>query len=247
MNFNELQLDHNLLRGIAATGFEQMLPVQQQTLPLALAGKDVTVQSQTGSGKTAAFLVAIFQQFLEKGNLKKEKALVIVPTRELAVQIDAEAGLLGRHLPFVTGSFYGGVGYVPQETLLRKGVDIVVATPGRLLDFSRSGKLNLARFDLLVIDEADRLFDMGFLPDIRRILQGMKPRDRRQTMLFSATLGDEACEIASALHESSAQNRNQPRAIDRGQRDPGNLPRGQQRKMQPAARTAEKRVSPQSS
>ena len=197
MNFNELKLDPGLLKGISDAGFAEMMPVQQQTLPLTLAGRDVTVQSQTGSGKTAAFLVTIFQLFGETGNLKKRKALIIAPTRELAVQIEKETKLLGRHLPYTSGCFYGGVGYAKQEAMLRRGVDILIGTPGRLLDFSSSGKLNLGQVDMLIVDEADRLLDMGFLPDLRRLLKNMKPPDRRQTMLFSATLGAEAREIAS--------------------------------------------------
>jgi len=197
MNFNELELDPGLLKGIAGARFAEMLPVQQQTLPLTLAGRDVTVQSQTGSGKTAAFLITIFKLFGENGNLKKRKALIIAPTRELAVQIEKEAKLLGRYLPYTAGCFYGGVGYAQQEAMLRHGVDIIIGTPGRLLDFCGSGKLNIGQVDMLVIDEADLLLEMGFLPDLRRLLKNMRPPDRRQTMLFSATLGTEARGIAS--------------------------------------------------
>ncbi|UCH97698.1 MAG: DEAD/DEAH box helicase, partial [Candidatus Aminicenantes bacterium] len=152
-------------------------------------GRDAYVQSQTGTGKTAAFLITIFQLFLEKNRpIKKKKALIIAPTRELAVQIEKNARALGRFLDFKTGCFYGGVGYNNQERLLDKGVDIIVGTPGRLLDFHHKKKLDLNSIGFVVIDEADRLFDMGFLPDIRRIMDCMSRQSQRQTMLFGATL-----------------------------------------------------------
>jgi ATP-dependent RNA helicase RhlB len=173
-----------------------MTAVQEQTLAKTLQGLDVAVQSQTGTGKTAAFLVTLFERMLFDRALKGKMAVIIVPTRELAVQIEKEAKLLNFHMEFVIGSFYGGVGYASQLSLLRKGLDIVIGTPGRLLDLSTRGYLNLRNTGILVIDEADRLFDMGFLPDIKKLLQKMPPRQARQNMLFSATLNRVSRKIA---------------------------------------------------
>jgi ATP-dependent RNA helicase RhlB len=176
-------------------GFTELTPVQEKTLGITLAGRDVAVQSQTGTGKTAAFLITIFQR-QQAVAAAWRKALIIAPTRELAVQIEAEAKLIGRHLNLKVGSFYGGVGYNRQEALLKRGVDIMVGTPGRLLDLEQKGTLVMRNIGFLVIDEADRLFDMGFLPDIRKILRRVSAMQYRQTMLFSATLSAPAMQIA---------------------------------------------------
>jgi len=207
MHFNELNLHPELLRGITERGYTEMTPVQEQTLSQTLLGKDAAVQSQTGTGKTAAFLVTIFERLLRKGTPGRKMALVIVPTRELAVQIEGEARLLSRRLDITVGCFFGGVGYPAQITLLRKGVDVVIGTPGRLLDLRERGHLRLMEVGWLVIDEADRLFDMGFLPDIRRLLSGMVPPTGRQSMLFSATLNRVSRRIA-------AEYLNQPAFIE---------------------------------
>ena len=197
MKFTELKLNDKLMKGIHDAGFVKCMPVQEETLVHTLKGRDVTAQSQTGTGKTAAFLITIFQLFLEKnGPIKKKKALIIAPTRELAIQIEKEAKLLGRYLDFTIGCFYGGVGYHQQEMLLEDDVDIIIGTPGRLLDFSYQKKLDFKKVGFVVIDEADRLFDMGFLPDIRKMLRRLDPRSKRQTMLFSATLDVETRSIA---------------------------------------------------
>jgi ATP-dependent RNA helicase RhlB len=197
MNFNELKLESRLLHGIADRGYEELTAVQEQTLAVTLQGLDVAVQSQTGTGKTAAFLITLFERILLDGAPKKKMALIIVPTRELAVQIEKEARLLNRYLGFAIGSFFGGVGYVGQLALLKKGLDIVIGTPGRLLDLGERGYLRLKDVGILVIDEADRLFDMGFLPDIKRLLQKMPPRQARQNMLFGATLNRVSIKIAA--------------------------------------------------
>ena len=197
MFFHELNLHPSLLRGVTERGYSEMTAVQKQTLSHTLQGTDVAVQSQTGTGKTAAFLVTLFERMLQGGNHRRKKALIIVPTRELAVQIDGEARLLSRHLGFIIGCFYGGVGYAGQTALLKRGVDIIIGTPGRLLDFAEKGHLKLQEIGFLVIDEADRLFDMGFLPDIKRLLQGMVPRSLRQSMLFGATLSRVSRKIAA--------------------------------------------------
>jgi ATP-dependent RNA helicase RhlB len=186
-----MDLNPKLLQGIEKTGFEELMPVQEQTFVESLKGRDVTVQSQTGTGKTAAFLISIYQLFLlENGPVKQKRALIVVPTRELAVQIEKEAKELARCLDFTIGSFFGGVGYTQQERLLNKGVEIAIGTPGRLLDLNQSGKFDFKKIGVLVIDEADRMFDMGFLPDIRRIIRKMLPPTHRMTMLFSATLDE---------------------------------------------------------
>jgi len=195
MNFEQLQLNAPLLRGIADMGFTDLTPVQEKTLGFSLGGKDVAVQSQTGTGKTAAFLITIFQRQQAVAAAWRQ-ALIVAPTRELAVQIEAEAKLIGRHLNLKVGCFYGGVGYNRQEALLKRGVDIMVGTPGRLLDLEQKGTLTMKNIGFLVIDEADRLFDMGFLPDIRKILRRVSALQYRQTMLFSATLSGPALQIA---------------------------------------------------
>jgi len=196
MKFSEWNFNEDLLRGIDETGYVECMPVQELTYREVFKGKDILVQSQTGSGKTAAFLIPIFQLFLESEAPREKKALIIVPTRELAVQIEKEAELLGRHLDLVIGSFYGGVGYTQQEKLIREGVNIIIGTPGRLIDFNQSGKLKFNDIDILVIDEADRLFDMGFYPDLKKMLKRMKPREERRTMLFSATLSVQVKNLA---------------------------------------------------
>jgi len=196
MKFTEFNLNQNLLQGIEDAGFTDCLPVQERTIDQVLLGKDVMVQSQTGSGKTAAFLVPIFELFSREAYKNSKRALIIAPTRELAVQIEDEAKLLGSHLNIRTGCFYGGVGYERQEHLLNKGVDVVIGTPGRLIDLNQTKKLTFENIGVLVIDEADRLFDMGFLPDLRRILKKMPGVGSRQTMLFSATLSSKVQELA---------------------------------------------------
>lgn len=188
MRFNELNLHPDLLRGIEERGYTELTPVQEQTLLQTLRGTDVAVQSQTGTGKTAAFLITIFESLLQGDSPRRKKALIIVPTRELAVQIEGEARLLGRRLKFTVSSIFGGVGYAGQLNALKRGADIIIGTPGRLIDLSEKGHLRLKDIGLLVIDEADRLFDMGFLPDIKRLLRELVPRTSRQSMLFSATL-----------------------------------------------------------
>ena len=197
MNFSELNLHPGLLRGIEDRGYTELTPVQEKTLSQTLPGRDAAVQSQTGTGKTAAFLITIFERLLRDGSPRRKKALIIVPTRELAVQIEGEARLLGRHLDFTVGCIYGGVGYAGQLAALRKGAGIIIGTPGRLIDLYERGSLHLKEIGLLVIDEADRLFDMGFLPDLKILLRNMAPPTARQSMLFSATLNRISRNIAN--------------------------------------------------
>ena len=193
MRFDELQLDERTMLGIADAGFTECTPVQAATLVHSLAGRDICAQSQTGTGKTAVFLLTIFQRL--KG-VQGKKAMIIVPTRELAVQVEREAELLGAHLDYRTACIYGGVGYKSQEQQLKQGANIIVGTPGRILDLHRSGKLGFRDIAILVIDEADRLFDMGFIADLRKMLRAMPPVHKRQTMLFSATLSFLVKELA---------------------------------------------------
>ncbi len=189
MTFEEFGFEERIQKGIDEAGFETPRPVQAQCFQLLIKDhRDVYAQSQTGTGKTAAFLLGIFQLLLEEEKYKDQKALVVVPTRELAVQIEREGKMLAKYLDFNIGSVYGGVGYGAQEKMLENGVDILIGTPGRLIDFSKQRKINMKGFGFLVIDEADRLFDMGFLPDLRKILKSMKPYNERLTLLFSATL-----------------------------------------------------------
>jgi ATP-dependent RNA helicase RhlB len=207
MEFAEIELHPDLRRGIDEMGFVECTPVQERTFEHTLDGRDVTVQSQTGTGKTAAFLITIFQLLTEDENYKGRQAYIVAPTRELAVQIEREAQRIGAHMPFRIANFYGGVGYGPQEKALKEGVDVIIGTPGRLLDFHRSKKLPFDNIGIVVIDEADRLFDMGFYPDIRRMMRDMPPRETRLTMLFSATLNTKVRNI-------SWQYMNDPEEID---------------------------------
>ncbi len=176
------------MAGIRDAGFETCTPVQEKCLVHTLQGRDVTAQSQTGTGKTAAFLITIFQLILEGKLSDGKKAMVIAPTRELAVQIEKDAKQLGKFLDISMATFYGGVSYKPQEESLSNNVRLMIGTPGRLLDLGQKRRFSFRDVELLVIDEADRLFDMGFLPDIRRMLRQMPPYHKRMTMLFSATL-----------------------------------------------------------
>jgi ATP-dependent RNA helicase RhlB len=205
MKFIELNLDDKLLKGITDAGYEDCLPVQEKTFVHTFNGKDVYVQSQTGTGKTAAFLISIFQQIQKEENKKGKKALVVAPTRELAEQIGDEAKLIGSYTGIRIGTFYGGIGYTSQEKLLKDGVDVIIGTPGRLIDFCRSGKLNLKEISILVIDEADRLFDMGFLPDLKTIIRMMPEKNSRQTMLYSATLDRRVKDIADEFMNKAVE------------------------------------------
>jgi len=185
MSFSEFPLHPDLLRGIAGLGFQAPTPIQRDAIPPALAGHDVLACAMTGSGKTAAFLLPILQRLMSQPR-GTTRALVVAPTRELAAQIDEHRAQLARHTRVGGAAIFGGVGMGPQEQALRRGADVLVATPGRLLDHMRMPYTRLEGLQVLVLDEADRMLDMGFLPDIRRILQRLPAR--RQTMLFSATM-----------------------------------------------------------
>ncbi len=189
MEFHELNLHPDLQKGIDEAGFTTCMPVQEMVFSHSLAGGDIYAQSQTGTGKTAAFLISIMQRIMSESSLRSKKVLILAPTRELAVQIEAEARKLGKYLPISAGAFFGGVSYGPQVDMLRADVQIIVGTPGRIIDLLQQGKMLFKEVGFLVIDEADRMFDMGFIDDLRRLLRYLPPAERRQTYLFSATLG----------------------------------------------------------
>jgi ATP-dependent RNA helicase RhlB len=199
MKFTEFNLPEQVFRGIAEAGFTDCTPIQEKTLPIAISGKDVAGQAQTGTGKTAAFLIAIFSRLLlgeKSGREGGPRALILAPTRELVVQIEKDAQLLGGHCGFSIQAIYGGVDYMKQRNALREGADIVIGTPGRLIDYLKQNVYNLKKIEALVIDEADRMFDMGFISDLRFILRRLPPFDKRQNMLFSATLNRRVMELA---------------------------------------------------
>jgi len=195
MKFTELDLSEKLLLGIKELGFDDTTDVQEKTFLQTFEGKDVLVQSQTGTGKTAAFVVSLLKLF-EDGKIKNSQALIVSPTRELAIQIEKEAKMISKHLDYKIGVFYGGVGYAKQLELLKNGVNIMIGTPGRILDLTEKGAMKLGEVHSLVVDEADRLLDMGFLQDLQRIFRYLKPAKERITMLFSATLSFSVKNIA---------------------------------------------------
>ena len=198
MKFTELSLPEAVLKGIEKAGFTDLTPVQEESVPLALQGKDVAAQAQTGTGKTAAFLLSLFTRLLasEKERTGNPRALIIAPTRELVAQIYEDAKVLGAFCDFKVQPIFGGVDYDKQRQALKEGVDVIVATPGRLIDYAKQKVFSMHRIEALVIDEADRMFDMGFIQDLRFIMRRLPPFDKRQTMLFSATLSQRVMELA---------------------------------------------------
>jgi ATP-dependent RNA helicase RhlE len=204
--FATLAIDPALRDALDQRGFVQTTPIQSAVLPYALSGKDVIGCAETGTGKTAAYLLPTITRLLSRdreegitGSRGYTRALILAPTRELATQIDDEIQGFAYHAPLTSVAVYGGVPMEPQERALKAGVDIVVATPGRLLDHQRSKVGDYSRLDTFVLDEADRMMDMGFWPDVRRIAELLPPTESRQTMLFSATMPDEVMKFADAL------------------------------------------------
>ncbi len=198
MTFESLSLPPPIQKGIDAAGFTQCTPIQAKSLPLALAGRDVAGQAQTGSGKTAAFLIPLFARLL--GSRRPTlpgapRALILAPTRELAVQILRDAELLGHFTGLSMLAVYGGVDYQKQRDALQRKVDVLVGTPGRLIDYFKQGVYELSQIQVLVVDEADRMFDMGFIKDLRFLLRRLPPYQRRQSFLFSATLSFREMEL----------------------------------------------------
>jgi len=205
--FSDYELPDEVRWGLAEAGFVFATPIQQKSLPLALAGKDVAGQAQTGTGKTAAFLITIFSRLLRHPRSRPARgprALIVAPTRELVVQIRQEAEDLGRHTGLSTLAVFGGIDYHGQRDAVRTVPDILVGTPGRLLDYEEQGATMFRDVEILVIDEADRMFDMGFIQDLRRILRRCPSAHHRQTLLFSATLSPRVMELAYE-HTNDAQ------------------------------------------
>ena len=198
MLFNQLGLSAELLRAIDEKGYREATPIQQQAIPLVLEGRDILAGAQTGTGKTAGFALPLLQRLqLSPDNRRSVRALILTPTRELAAQVGESIRDYGRHTPFRTAVIFGGVSINTQIAKLRKGVDVVVATPGRLLDHMQQKTIDLSKIQILVLDEADRMLDMGFIRDIRKILKVM-PKER-QNLLFSATFSKEIRRLAADL------------------------------------------------
>jgi ATP-dependent RNA helicase RhlB len=199
--FDSFGLAPPVLQGIRDAGFKHCTPIQAQTLPIALSGHDVAGQAQTGTGKTAAFLVALYHTLLthpapaSRGRTSI-RALIVAPTRELAVQIHHDAETLGRHTGLAHAVVYGGIDYEKQRRQLAEGIDVLIGTPGRLIDYYKQHVFDLKHVQVLVLDEADRMFDLGFIADIRYILRRLPQPERRQSMLFSATLSYRVLELA---------------------------------------------------
>ena len=200
LSFDELDLGDALQLGIAEAGFKYCTPIQAQSLPIALAGRDVAGQAQTGTGKTAAYLVAMFQHLTTHaprgGRDGDPRAVILAPTRELAMQIHKDANALGAHLPYKLGLVYGGTDYEGQRQRLEAGVDVLIGTPGRLIDYFKQHIFSFRSCQVLILDEADRMFDLGFIKDIRYVLRRLPARDQRLNMLFSATLSHRVLELA---------------------------------------------------
>ncbi len=195
MNFTQFKLDSRLQAGITRAGYTEPTPIQEAAIPAALAGTDLIGTAQTGTGKTAAFVLPILHKLLNGGPRRQTRALIVTPTRELAEQIHETVRALGAGTGLRSATIYGGVGPAPQIKALREGAEILVACPGRLLDLIDQRHAKLDRVEVLVLDEADRMFDMGFLPDVRKILKFVPAQ--RQTMLFSATFPPEIEQLAS--------------------------------------------------
>ncbi len=199
MKFSELSLPETLRKGIESAGFTDCTPIQEKTLPITLTGKDIAGQAQTGTGKTAAFLITLFARLLAQerpGGPHHPRALILAPTRELVVQIEKDAQQLGEQCGFTIQAIYGGVDYMLQKNALRAGADVIIGTPGRLIDYLKQKVYSLSHIEVLVIDEADRMFDMGFIADLRFILRRLPGYDKRQNLMFSATLNQRVMELA---------------------------------------------------
>jgi ATP-dependent RNA helicase RhlE len=204
MSFNELGLSAELLRAVSEQGYDTPTPIQRQAIPVILEGRDVMAAAQTGTGKTAGFTLPLLQRL--NNGVKPAKgvirALVLIPTRELAAQVEESVRTYGKHLPLRSAAIFGGVNINPQFKTLRNGVDILVATPGRLMDHVQQKTIDLSKIEILVLDEADRMLDMGFIPEVRRIL-ALLPK-QRQNLLFSATFPDEIKRLVKGIMQQPA-------------------------------------------
>jgi ATP-dependent RNA helicase RhlB len=205
LRFDTLSLHESLQAGIRDAGFEFCTPIQAQTLPIALKGNDVAGQAQTGTGKTAAFLIAAYQKLLaqeasaasdDDKAQKQPRIFALAPTRELAVQIAQDAEDLGKHTGLKIGLAFGGTDYEKQRRTLEDGVDLLIGTPGRIIDYYKQGVFKLDQVEVAILDEADRMFDLGFIKDIRYLLRRLPPPDKRLNLLFSATLSHRVLELA---------------------------------------------------
>ncbi len=201
LKFDDLDLLPEMREGIRDAGFEYCTPIQATTLPLALENHDVAGQAQTGTGKTAAFLIAAYQRLLktetaEVDGQKQPRVFILAPTRELAVQIANDAEVLGKHTGFDIGLAFGGTDYDKQRNIIAGGIDLLIGTPGRIIDYYKQGVYRLDRVQVAILDEADRMFDLGFIKDIRYLLRRLPAPDKRLNMLFSATLSQRVMELA---------------------------------------------------
>ncbi len=199
--FSSFDFEPTIMQGIEATGFTFCTPIQAETLPIALAGKDIAGQAQTGTGKTAAFVLAVLQKLLtepasEHRKPNQPRAIILAPTRELVIQIEKDARALAQFTDIKVGAVFGGTGYDSQKQMLQNGIDILVGTPGRLIDYFKQHIYNLKAIQVVVLDEADRMFDLGFIKDIRYLIRRCPPPEQRQGLLFSATLSYRVTELA---------------------------------------------------
>ena len=214
MSFDSLGLSAALLRAVSEQGYTVPTPIQSQVIPVVLAGRDVMAGAQTGTGKTAGFTLPLLERLTAAapapGNRRQIRALILTPTRELAAQVAESVRNYGKHVPLRSAVIFGGVSINPQISELRRGVDIVIATPGRLLDHAQQRTVDLSHVEIFVLDEADRMLDMGFLPDIRRVIGFLPPK--RQNLLFSATFPDDIRSLANRMLHS-------PASIEIGQRN----------------------------
>jgi ATP-dependent RNA helicase RhlE len=202
MSFDTLGLSAELLRAVREQGYTEPTPIQSKAIPVILQGLDIMAAAQTGTGKTAGFTLPLLQRLGARqvdSSSRAIRALVLTPTRELAAQVAASIETYGRYLPFRSAVIFGGVKINPQIARLRRGVDVLVATPGRLLDHASQKTIDLSRVEILVLDEADRMLDMGFMPDIRRIMALLPEKSQRQNLLFSATFPEEIRQLAGRL------------------------------------------------
>lgn len=202
MPFSKLGLSKPLLQAIKELGYKKPTPIQTQAIPIILAGKDLVATSQTGTGKTAAFVLPLLEKLNKERTLrgKRIRALILTPTRELSVQVEANVALYSKHLKLTSMAVYGGVDTEPQKQRLIEGVDILVATPGRLLDLAHQRAVHFDELEVLVLDEADRMIDMGFTDELYKILDRLPPH--RQNLLFSATITDSVRELAYDFSDS---------------------------------------------
>ena len=200
LSFDQLDLHESIRLGVKDSGFEFCTPIQATTLPITLKQQDIAGQAQTGTGKTAAFLIAMYQKLLshpaEQKGARQPRAFILAPTRELAVQIANDAELLGSHTGFRIGLAYGGTDYEKQRNIITEGIDVLIGTPGRIIDYFKQGVFQLDQVEVAILDEADRMFDLGFIKDIRYLLRRLPPPEKRLNMLFSATLSQRVMELA---------------------------------------------------